>query len=60
VPSSWAAVPCAYLRFSPSYEAQLAEAHARRWPVAELPGGHLHQLVRPHQAAEGILAEFPG
>jgi pimeloyl-ACP methyl ester carboxylesterase len=38
VPSSWAAVPCAYLRFSPSYEAQLAEAHARRWPVAELPG----------------------
>lgn len=56
VPTGWDDHRRTYLRFSPAYEPEAAEAAARGWPVAYLPGGHLHQLVDPEAVTRYLLA----
>ncbi|HEY3501792.1 MAG TPA: alpha/beta fold hydrolase [Actinocatenispora sp.] len=56
VPAGWDDHPRVYLRFSAAYEPEVREAAARGWPVAYLPGGHLHQLVDPDAVARYLLA----
>jgi len=54
VPAGWTDEPAAYLRFSPAYDAEFERARTLRWPVAELPGQHLHMLVDPAGTANLI------
>lgn len=51
VPVHWDDVPCAYLLFGDTYAPERAVAEARGWPVASLPGHHLHLLVEPADVA---------
>jgi hypothetical protein len=39
----------------PGYQAPAREAASRGWPVRELPGEHLHMLVRPADVATAII-----
>jgi len=57
VPASegWDDHPCSYLLFSPPYDEFAVEARKRRWRVAHLPGGHLHQIVDPEGTARQLL-----
>ncbi|MFD8612183.1 alpha/beta hydrolase [Streptomyces sp. NPDC059631] len=55
VPDGWDDHPCSYLLFGPPYEEQAAEARARGWQVAHLPGEHLHQLVDPAGTVRHLL-----
>ncbi|MZD10276.1 alpha/beta hydrolase [Streptomyces sp. SID5785] len=57
VPAGWDDHPCAYLLFAPPYEDAAAEAEARGWRTARLPGEHLHQLVDPAGTAR-LVAEL--
>jgi len=54
VPADWPARPGAYLAFGDTYAAERAAAAARGWPVATLPGEHLHMLVDPVGVATAI------
>ncbi|MFJ2090594.1 hypothetical protein ACIOEW_15210 [Streptomyces sp. NPDC087901] len=47
VPAGWDDHPCSYLLFGPPYEEVAADARARGWRVAHLPGEHLHQTIDP-------------
>jgi hypothetical protein len=55
VPGSWRSCHPAYLRFSEGYQEPAREAASRGWPVRELPGEHLHMLVRPADVATAII-----
>lgn len=55
VPVGWDSQRCAYLRFSPPYDALATEARERGWRIAHLPGGHLHQLVDPAGTAQHLV-----
>ena len=55
VPGSWRSCHPAYLRFSEAYQEPAREAASRGWPVRELPGEHLHMLVRPADVATAII-----
>ncbi|MGY0020880.1 alpha/beta hydrolase [Streptomyces sp. YJ-C3] len=55
VPDGWDDHPCSYLLFGPPYEDLCAEARARGWRVAHLPGAHLHQLVDPAGTARHLV-----
>jgi pimeloyl-ACP methyl ester carboxylesterase len=44
-----------YLAFGKTYALELALAREWEWPVAELDGGHLHQLVDPAAVAAAIV-----
>lgn len=61
-PSGWADLPAAYVAFGQgAYEAEVAEARGRGWPVERLAGEHLHQLVDPQGVAtvlEGLLGRL--
>lgn len=59
VPEGWDDHPCSYLLFGPAYEDAAAEARARGWRVAHLPGEHLHQVVDPVRTARHLI-EFSG
>ncbi|MDG4797788.1 alpha/beta hydrolase [Micromonospora sp. WMMD1082] len=54
VPADWDRRPCGYLLFGPPYDRLAREARTRGWRVAEVPGGHLHQLVDPEAVTAGI------
>lgn len=56
VPASWPPERVGYLRLSPAYESDAAEAAARGWPVRTLPGGHLDLATRPEEVAALIIA----
>jgi hypothetical protein len=45
----------AYLQLSAVYDAEAAVARARGWPVARLPGEHLHLAVEEHAVADALL-----
>jgi Alpha/beta hydrolase family len=45
-----------YLLFSEGYRDEADAARRNGWPVAELPGSHLHMLVSPAQVATAVLA----
>lgn len=55
-PRGWDALPCAYLGFGDTYAAEQSRATGRGWPLAVLPGRHLHQLVDPEAVAERLVA----
>ncbi|ARQ68418.1 alpha/beta hydrolase [Streptomyces marincola] len=55
VPDGWDGHPCSYVLFSPPYGGLAAEARARGWRVAHLPGTHLHQLVDPAGTARHLV-----
>jgi pimeloyl-ACP methyl ester carboxylesterase len=55
-PAGWDERPCGYLRFSETYSPAAGEANERGWPVAHLPGGHLHQLTDPVGVARRLAA----
>ncbi|MBB4791947.1 alpha/beta fold hydrolase [Streptomyces nodosus] len=55
VPDGWDDHPCSYLLFGPPYDDLAAEARTRGWPVAHLPGAHLHQTVDPAGTARHLL-----
>jgi hypothetical protein len=55
VPDGWDDHRCAYLLFSPAYDALAAEARQRGYSVAHLSGGHLHQLVDPAGTARQLI-----
>jgi len=55
VPAAWDDRPTAYILFGPPYDAQAAEARTRGWPVHELPGAHLHQIVAPTPTTDLLL-----
>jgi hypothetical protein len=56
VPGSWPPGRAGYLLFSAAYRQQAKEAGRQGWPVSELPGEHLHMLVRPAEVAAAIVA----
>ena len=53
----WDRRPCAYLFLSEEpYAPAAADARARRWPVAVLPGAkHLHLATAPNATARRLL-----
>jgi hypothetical protein len=55
VPDGWADHPCGYLAFGSTYAHAVAQARARGWPVRQLPGEHLHQLVDPRSVARELV-----
>jgi hypothetical protein len=55
VPPGWDTVRCGYLAFGTAYDAEAAQARARGWPVDELSGGHLHQVVDPTGVTDRLL-----
>jgi hypothetical protein len=55
-PAGWDERPCGYLWFSETFGPAADDAHARGWPVAHLPGGHLHQLTDPVGVAGRLAA----
>jgi hypothetical protein len=55
-PDAWERLPAGYVAFGDAYAEQVAQARARGWPVAELPGLHLHQLVDPAAVAGAVVA----
>jgi hypothetical protein len=54
-PAGWDAVPCGYLFFGPPYDGLAFEAAERGWPVRQVPGLHLHQLVDPDGVTDALL-----
>jgi hypothetical protein len=62
VPAGWDHRPCGYLQFSPAYEDQASRARERGWPVRQVPGEHLHQVVDPERVSHALqeLAELAG
>lgn len=62
VPPDWDRLPAAYLAFGDTYAEERADAAGRGWPVATLPGEHLHMLFDPPgvaDAIEALLAAMP-
>jgi hypothetical protein len=55
VPDGWDDHPCSYVLFGPPYDDLAAEAGARGWRVAHLPGEHLHQVVDPAGTTRCLL-----
>jgi hypothetical protein len=53
-PAGWEQLPAAFLGFGDAYRAERERARAAGWPVAVLPGGHLHALVQPRKVADAI------
>lgn len=45
-----------YLLFSEGYRGEAEAAQRRGWPVAELPGTHLHMLADPAAVAAALLS----
>ncbi len=45
-----------YLLFSDGYRGEAEAARSRGWPVAELPGTHLHMLADPAAVAAALLS----
>ncbi|MER6980324.1 alpha/beta hydrolase [Streptomyces carpinensis] len=55
VPDGWDDHPCSYVLFGPPYDDPAAEARARGWRVAHLPGAHLHQIIDPAGTARHLV-----
>ena len=53
-PPGWERLPAAYLAFGDTYAEERAEAVRRGWPVATVPGDHLHMLVDPAGVADAL------
>ncbi len=55
VPGGWARTPLAYLAFGDTYAEERELATRRGWPVATLPGSHLHMLVETDTVAAAVV-----
>ncbi len=53
--SAWPDAPCRYLRFSAMYANEENEAQRSGWVTRQIPGNHLHMLVRPADVAECLI-----
>jgi len=53
-PAGWEKLPAAFLGFGDAYKAEQERARAAGWPVAVVPGRHLHPLVQPREDADAI------
>ncbi len=53
--SGWPDAPCAYIKFSPSYDWDFNNAKRAGWFVRELKAGHFHMLVDPPLVADMIV-----
>lgn len=56
VPDSWHEHNCGYLLFGPPYDELARAVRERGWPVEELPGEHLHQLIDPRGVALRLIS----
>jgi hypothetical protein len=56
LPAAPAPAQARYLLFSDGYRPEAEEAKKRGWPVAELPGSHLHMLVDPGAVAAALVS----
>jgi hypothetical protein len=56
LPAAPAPAQARYLLFSEGYGPEAEEAKKRGWPVAELPGSHLHMLVDPAAVAAALVS----
>jgi hypothetical protein len=45
--ANWPDAPCAYIKFSTSYDWDFRQAKQARWLVREVNAGHFHMLVDP-------------
>ena len=45
--AGWPDAPCAYIKFSASYNWDLEQARQANWAVREMNAGHFHMLVDP-------------
>lgn len=55
-PAGWDRVPCAYVLLSEAYRDAARDAHARGWPVEEIPGArHLHLVVAPATVTDVLI-----
>ena len=52
----WPDAPCAYLKFTPTYEDFAKQARREGWQCAEMTGEHFHMLVDPAGVAAALLA----
>jgi hypothetical protein len=48
--------PCAFLQFSPVYDAPAAHARARGWAYARLDAGHFALLTQPRAVTNALIA----
>jgi len=55
VPVGWDRSPGAYLAFGETYAEEREHAARRGWPVATVPGSHLHMLAAPESVTGRIL-----
>jgi hypothetical protein len=60
--AAWPDAPCAYLKFSASYDWDFRQAKQAGWPVREVNAGHFHMLVDPvvvmDMIVEAVLAQL--
>jgi len=55
----WPDAPCAYLRLSAAYDAELAHAEERGWATASLDLDHLALVTRPREVAAALRSIVP-
>jgi hypothetical protein len=60
VVEGWAPPLMSYLRLSPAYEPEAAEAAIRHWPVRRLGLTHLAMLTHPDKVAQELVSLVPG
>lgn len=53
-PPAWRTVRSTYLSFGQTYAGERARAERAGWPLATLPGDHLHMLHDPHAVADAV------
>ncbi len=51
----WPDAQCAYLQFTPTYDADAEQARWLGWPYRHLQGGHFHMLVDPAGTTDVLL-----
>lgn len=54
VPPRWSEQTCGYVQLSAAYDADHAEAIARRWPTQRLASTHLATFTEPSEVLEAI------
>jgi pimeloyl-ACP methyl ester carboxylesterase len=55
VPAKWPDAPCAFLHFSPSYNADAAYAIDHHWAYQKIEAGHFYMLIDPVGTAQAIV-----
>ncbi|MBL8080864.1 MAG: hypothetical protein JNM55_23025 [Anaerolineales bacterium] len=53
--ADWPDAPCAYIKFSASYDWDFQQAKQAGWAVHEMDAGHFHMLVDPPAVTDVIL-----